>query len=156
MAKSGLLGYKEYGGAMRREISAGVVLFRQHPERVYLLLDYGSHWDFPKGHIKSREDSHTAAMRELQEETGIRDARFVSGFEESLQYTYRKAGEPVFKIVIYFLARTPTGDVSLSDEHSGFAWLPYEEARARLTFRNARDLLAKAHTFLDARTPGAG
>ena len=136
---------------MGREISAGVVLFRISPRREYLLLDYGAHWDFPKGHIEAGEDPETTAARELQEETGIRDARFISGFKESMRYSYRKAGEGMLKVVIYFLAESPTGTVTLSSEHSGYLWLPYEEALKRLTFKNARELLAKAHAFLDSQ-----
>ncbi len=135
---------------MGREVSAGVILFRSGAEREYLLLDYGSHWDFPKGHIESGEDLETTARRELQEETGIRDARFIPGFRESMRYFYRKSGEGMLKVVTYFLAETAKGEVRLSDEHHGFVWLPYEPCLKRLTFQNARDLLAKAHAFLGA------
>jgi 8-oxo-dGTP pyrophosphatase MutT (NUDIX family) len=141
---------------MGRESSAGVILFRSHPQREYLLLDYGSHWDLPKGHIEAGEDPQTTAARELQEETGIRDARFVPGFKESMRYFYRKAGERMLKVVIYFLAETSTGNVTLSDEHSGYQWLPYEAALERLTFKNARDLLGKAQEFLDAKRSRLG
>ncbi|MGE5850374.1 MAG: bis(5'-nucleosyl)-tetraphosphatase [Candidatus Methylomirabilota bacterium] len=139
---------------MGREVSAGVILFRNQPQREYLLLDYGSHWDFPKGHIEAGENPQTTAARELQEETGVRDARFVSGFKESMRYFYRKAGEGMLKVVIYFLAETTSGNVTLSDEHAGYLWLPYEPALKRLTFKNARDLLTKAHTFLNSNPPG--
>jgi 8-oxo-dGTP pyrophosphatase MutT (NUDIX family) len=141
---------------MGREISAGVILFRKQPQREYLLLDYGSHWDFPKGHIEAGEDSQLTAARELQEETGIRDARFVSGFKESMRYFYRKAGQGILKIVIYYLAETPSGDVILSDEHTGYLWLPYEAGLKRLTFKNARDLLTKADAFLNAEAAHGG
>ena len=141
---------------MGREISAGVILVRNRSQREYLLLDYGSHWDFPKGHIEPGEDPQTTAARELQEETGIRDARIVPGFKESMRYFYRKAGEGMLKVVIFFLAETPTGEVTLSHEHSGYLWLPYEEAVKRLTFKNARELLAKARAFLDGSTPATG
>jgi len=141
---------------MGHEISAGVILFRDRQQREYLMLDYGSHWDFPKGHIEAGEDPETTARRELQEETGIRDARLVPGFKENMGYFYRKAGEDMRKVVIYFLAETPTGDVTLSHEHSGFLWLPYGEALRRLTFKNARDLLTKAETLLQSKPAGAG
>ena len=139
---------------MGREISAGVVLFRTTGDREYLLLDYGAHWDFPKGHIEKGEDPLITAARELQEETGIRNSRFIPGFKESMRYFYRKGGEGMLKIVIYFLAETPTSDVILSSEHSGYLWLPYEEALKRLTFRNARDLLSKANAFLEGMPTG--
>jgi len=138
---------------MGREISAGVILIRTSPSREYLVLDYGSHWDFPKGHIEAGENPQATALRELQEETGIQDAQLIPGFKEGMRYFYRKAGEGMLKIVVYFLAETPTGNVTLSSEHSGYAWLPYEEASNRLTFKNARDLLAKAHAYLEAGPP---
>lgn len=141
---------------MGREISAGVILFRNRSPREYLVLNYGSHWDFPKGHIEAGEDPPTTAMRELQEETGVRDARFVPGFRESMRYFYRKAGEGMLKVVVYFLAETPVGAVTLSHEHCGFDWLPYDEARKRLTFQTARDLLARAQDFLGAQGPPPG
>ena len=141
---------------MGQETSAGVILFRHRPRREYLVLDYGSHWDFPKGHIEAGEDPQTTARRELQEETGVRDARFVPDFKESMRYFYRKAGEDMRKVVIYFLAETAGGDVTLSHEHCGYQWLRYDEAVGRLTFKNARDLLAKAERFLQPEAAGAG
>ena len=140
---------------MGRETSAGVILRRHLSRWEYLLLDYGTHWDFPKGHIEPGEDPQTTARRELEEETGIQDAQFISGFTHSMRYFYRKAGEGMTKVVIYFLAETATGQVTLSHEHSGYAWLPYEEAMRRLTFRNARDLLAKAVAFPPAIRTGS-
>jgi len=138
---------------MRYEVSAGVILFRTRANREYLLLDYGSHWDFPKGHIEEGEDPVATARRELREETGIRDARFVSGYLERMRYFYRKAGEQMRKVVIYFLAETAGEEVTLSHEHCGYAWASYEEALQRLTFKTAKDLLSKAHSFLEGARP---
>jgi len=139
---------------MGRETSAGVILRRYTSRCEYLLLDYGTHWDFPKGHIESGEEPQTTAKRELEEETGIHDAQFIPGFTHSMRYFYRKAGEGMTKVVIYFLAETSSGQVTLSHEHSGYAWLPYEDAMKRLTFQNARDLLAKAVAFPSAIRTG--
>ena len=141
---------------MGQEISAGVILFRSRPRREYLVLNYGSHWDFPKGHIEAGEDPETTARRELQEETSLRDARFIPGFKESMRYFYRKAGEDMRKVVIYFLAETAIGDVTLSHEHCGYQWLPYEETLKRLTFKNARDLLTRAERFLQSGAASTG
>ena len=139
---------------MGRETSAGVILRRYTSRCEYLLLDYGTHWDFPKGHIESGEEPQTTAKRELEEETGIHDAQFIPGFTHSMRYFYRKAGEGMTKVVIYFLAETSSGQITLSHEHSGYAWLPYEDAMKRLTFQNARDLLAKAVAFPSAIRTG--
>jgi 8-oxo-dGTP pyrophosphatase MutT (NUDIX family) len=134
---------------MPREISAGVILFRRAPEPLYVLLHYGSgHWDFPKGHIETGEDAQQTAKRELKEETGIAEACFVDGYKQTLRYFFRQKGIGIFKTVIYFLAETDQSEISLSHEHIGFDWLPYDLAMARLTFKNSRDLLVKAHEHL--------
>jgi bis(5'-nucleosidyl)-tetraphosphatase len=135
---------------MEREFSAVVILIHRGPYRRYLLLDYGSHWDFPKGHLEEGEDPETTARRELREETGIQEAQFLPGFRESMHYFYRRNGEPVLKAVTFFLAETPGTEVALSHEHCGYAWLPYVEALARLTFKTARDLLTRAEQALPA------
>jgi hypothetical protein len=41
-----------------------------------------------------------------------------------------------------------TKDIKLSFEHVNFAWLTYEGAMEKLTFKNARDVLRKAQDFL--------
>lgn len=136
---------------MPREVSAGVIVFRRAPQPQYLLLHYESgHWDFPKGHIEAGEEAQATARRELKEETGISDVRFLDGYKETLRYFFRQKGIGIFKIVIYFLAETDRSDVTLSSEHIGFEWLPYDAALARLTFKNSRDLLVKAHEHLQS------
>jgi 8-oxo-dGTP pyrophosphatase MutT (NUDIX family) len=136
---------------MPREISAGMILFRRTPEPHYLLLHYESgHWDFPKGHIESGEDPEETAKRELQEETGISEMRLVDGYKQTLRYFFRQKGIGIFKVVIFFLGETTQSEVTLSAEHVGFDWLPYDAALARLTFKNSRDLLIKANEHLGA------
>jgi 8-oxo-dGTP pyrophosphatase MutT (NUDIX family) len=136
---------------MGREFSAGVILFRKRSERQYLVLDYGSHWDFAKGHVEAGEAAEATARRELAEETGISDARFVPGFLEEMRYFYRRGGQLIAKTVTYFLAETEAEDVTISEEHRGFAWLSLREAQARVTFRTARELLDAADRFLESR-----
>ncbi len=134
---------------MPREISAGVILFRRAPQPHYLLLHYESgHWDFPKGHIETGEDAQETARRELKEETGISEIRFLDGYKATLRYFFRQKGIGIFKVVIYFLAETDQSEVTLSYEHIGYGWLPYDAALERLTFKNSRDLLIKAHEHL--------
>jgi 8-oxo-dGTP pyrophosphatase MutT (NUDIX family) len=137
-------------GKARREFSAGFILFRDTPAGpVYLLLDYGKHWDYAKGHLEEGESAWQAAVRELREETGIRQVDRVTRFQRDMHYFFfsPKKGQ-VHKTVTYFLGRTRTEDVTISDEHSGHAWLPYDDALQRLTYENAREMLRAANDAL--------
>jgi 8-oxo-dGTP pyrophosphatase MutT (NUDIX family) len=132
------------------EISAGAVVYRMednNPE--YLLLHYESgHWDFPKGNIERGEGVEETVAREVKEETGIVDIKFIENFKEEIKYFYRRQGRTIFKKVIFLLAKTQSREVKLSYEHVGYDWLPYEDALARLTFDNAKEILRKANGFL--------
>ena len=136
---------------MALEKSCGALIFRlDGAKRLYLLLHYaGGHWDFPKGHVEKGESEEQTARREIQEETGLTSLEFLPGFREEISYTFRhNTGEEAQKQVAFFLASTSEKLVRLSDEHIGFAWLPYEAARKKATYENARGLLLKAEKHL--------
>lgn len=142
----------------KEEFSAGFLLFRMaptkhgQPTRLWLLLDYGKHWDYPKGHLEKSETPWQAAVRELREETGIRQVDRRTNYRQQMQYAFYSSRKGhIKKTVTYFVGETRTEKVSLSDEHTGYAWLPYEQAMDTLTFENARELLATAEQTLQAQ-----
>lgn len=142
---------------MRRERSAGVITYRNDPDasggRVFLLLDYGRYWDLPKGHLDKGEDDLTAALRELEEETGVNDAQVIEGFAREMTYFFRDRKKGLIrKEVIFFLAETERTRIKLSHEHVGSAFLPLEEAIERLTYRNAKEVMRAAGEFLGGRS----
>ena len=137
---------------MFREKSCGAVVVLTNTEPQYLLLHYkAGHWDFVKGNVEPNESEKETVIRELQEETGIVDARFFDDFREKIEYFYRRQGTTIHKEVIFFLAKTHNEKVTLSFEHVGYAWLIYQDAMERLTFQNAKAVLQKAYTSLKAR-----
>ncbi len=137
---------------MKREYSAGIIVYFEHKKcREYLLLHYQSgHWDFPKGHIEKDETKQQAALRELKEETML-NASLIEGFEESFSYFHHlpQTKELSHKTVSFFIGKATSKDVTLSHEHIGYAWLPFDQAFEQLTYDNAKELLKKANHFLD-------
>lgn len=135
---------------METEKSSGVVVFQEAQERKYLLLNYGKgYWGFAKGIIEEGESEEKAAKRELEEETRIRGVSFINGFREEIKYFFYRKGQLVRKIVVYFLTRVENSRVTISNEHIGYIWLPYDEAIKNLNFKNTKELLKKAEEFLE-------
>ena len=135
------------------EKSCGIVLFNsdeflliQHPTKSN--GDEG-HWDFPKGHVEGNETELETAKRELIEETGIAEFRIFNGFRHRIEYNFSKDNRIVSKEVIFFLAESNIKDVKLSSEHQNFIWLNFNLAYSKLTYTNAKEVLATVKMFLD-------
>ena len=106
LAGTGCLLWKDVLKNMLKEYSAGAVLFGNfaNNERKFLLLHYTSgHWDFPKGNVEAGETETETVNREIFEETGITDIRFVEGFVQPTFYKHRRGGSLVHKKVSFYL-----------------------------------------------------
>lgn len=116
----------------------------------YLLLKHfhGKHWSFPKGTVEAGESDWETAIRELAEETGITVFEKIPDFSVEIFYQFERDGAVLDKSVIYFLGKVEDTTTLLSEEHTDFEWLPYDQARIRLTHENARLLLDKANAYL--------
>ncbi len=133
------------------EKSCGLVVFRkENGENLFLVLKYpGGHYDFPKGHVEIEDDDEKAtALRELEEETGIKNLKFIEGYREEISYIYNRKNKLSNKHVIFFLGETDEETVKISHEHLHYYWLPYDDALQKLTFDNAKSLLKKAESLL--------
>ncbi len=140
------------------EISVGAVVFREHEDgkREYLLLQYPSgHFDFAKGHVEEGETEEMTLRRETEEETGLTNLKVFEN-RMSIRYFYiakgneaikrKEAGRGlwIFKEVHFYPAQVDILQaVRLSHEHTGFVWLPYEEAVVKATFENAKTLIVE-------------
>jgi len=135
---------------LKKERSAGIVLFLEKPEgNRFLLLNYPTgHWDFIKGKIELGETEHQTAVRETKEETGISDLEFIDEFKENINYNFQYEGELIYKEVVFFLAKTKTETVMVSHEHLGYTWLDYKNAIEKTTYQNAKDIISKANDLL--------
>ncbi len=144
---------------MKRETSCGLIVFRRRKGVEFLLIQHSSmlHWEFPKGWPEAGESEEATALREAKEEAGLSDLKLIPGFQEKIHYFYKLEGELVSKDVTYFLAEAPAdAAVTLSWEHSAFAWLPLGKAVERASKKNTKELLEKAVRFLEQRGRAAG
>ena len=96
-------------------------------------------WTLPKGKLDPGEGFEDAALREVEEETGLR-CRLVRELPPS---EYEAEGRP--KLVRYWLMEVDadTGFVP-NDETDELRWLPGDEALRLLTYDRDREVLAAA------------
>jgi 8-oxo-dGTP pyrophosphatase MutT (NUDIX family) len=135
---------------MKNIYSAGIVAYFKTGDTIeYLLLHYlGGHWDFPKGKLEAGETKEQAALRELEEETSL-SVSIDPGFDISYSYTFKdKNKQMIAKTVYFYTGQTNSKDVIISHEHQGYMWLDYEQSLYKLTYENAKGILAKADCFL--------
>lgn len=141
----------------KREISAGIIIFRRTREGPKFLLLYsgGSYWNFPKGKLNEGERNFKAALREVEEETGlsVRDLQFRSHFKVADHFAYVRNREKIRKTVTYYLAETKEARVKLKvvppgyegERHEGYGWFVLREAVKLVRAPNLKRHLKHAH-----------
>ena len=105
---------------------------------------YGN-WGFPKGHVEAGETRQEAALRECQEETGLTRLEIADELAMTDWY-FRARGQLVHKFCDYFLLIAAPDEEARPQIAEGIrecAWLDPREAISRVTYENARQVLAR-------------
>jgi 8-oxo-dGTP pyrophosphatase MutT (NUDIX family) len=137
----------------RQEISAGGVVYRTVDDGVEICLAARRTrrgelaWGLPKGLVERDEAPEAAALREVEEETGLQ-----AEIEDDLgtvKYFYVWEGVRVRKQVRFFLMRATGGDVANhDDEMEDVRWFGARRAIKRASFRGERELVERAVEIL--------
>ena len=116
------------GGVVVRERHGALEIAAVHRPRY-------DDWSLPKGKLLTGEGWEAGALREVEEETGLRcelDAEL-----ESVSYLDRRGRR---KLVRYWLMRPLEGEFEPGDEVDELRWLSPAEAAADLTYEHDRAL----------------
>jgi 8-oxo-dGTP pyrophosphatase MutT (NUDIX family) len=121
--------------------AAGAVVWRRGPngapETLLIHRPRYDDWSFPKGKLKRGESDEEAALRELEEEVGIRAALG----PELLSTSYRD-GKGRKKTVRYWAIELPEGAEPIAgDGVDEWCWAPLDEAADELTWDRDRAVL---------------
>ncbi len=130
-----------------KEISAGILfiynnkLLLAHPTGRSFYSSYG----YPKGRLDKGENPLQAAIRETEEEIGIKVPKsMLSRAPHELNYSFNKKGEKVNKTSYYFICKVENlSDIGLDnevvpksqlqlDEIDWAGFVDYEQAKKRL------------------------
>jgi len=130
------------------EHSAGGIVYRLHEGQIEVAIAYRTYhhdWTLPKGHLEDDETIEQAALREVEEETGM-ICEIVSHVGSSTyRFRERKQKKNIEKRVDYFLMKLikDKGQIQL-EEVDKVEWFPFLQAIKKLTFKPDQDLVKQA------------
>jgi 8-oxo-dGTP pyrophosphatase MutT (NUDIX family) len=132
------------GGAAGRPLSSvvraagGVVVRGTGAARAVLLVHRPAYddWTFPKGKVEQGESDEACAVREVEEETGLRCT-----LAEELSATEYVDGRGRPKRVRYWRMEVDSGELRFEHEVDAARWLTTAEAADQLTYDRDLELL---------------
>ncbi|MBU1084322.1 MAG: NUDIX hydrolase [Candidatus Omnitrophota bacterium] len=131
--------------------AGGIVINRNDGLKVLLIKDRFGHWTWPKGHIEEGEIPEETALREVREETGLKDVRVICqiGIQE---YSFDHEGIKIHKTVEIFLVEA-FGDEEIKaqeEEIERAEWFSAKEALARIDYEGSREILERGLLMIES------
>ncbi len=130
----------------KREFSAGGIVLKREKGRLKVLLikDGYGRWTWPKGNIAKGESNEDAALREIEEETGLKKLQIIEKIDR-INYFYRLHGDLIFKTVYLFLieARGREKFKIQTSEIRNAKWFTSEEALETVAYKGAKEILKR-------------
>jgi len=120
---------KASGGVVWRRGERGLEVALVHRPRY-------DDWSFPKGKLDAGEGWEEAALREVEEEVGLR-----CRLGHELPPTSYRDNKGRSKVVRYWMMEPLGGEFVPSDEVDEIRWLPASEAAKLLSYEHDRELL---------------
>ena len=100
-------------------------------------------WSLPKGHIEAGETPEQAAIREVQEETGITSE--ITKSIGVIDFWFMAGGKRIHKTVHHFIFKEVSGELTPQvTEVDEVSWFPLSEIVERLAYPDEKKLIAKS------------
>ena len=137
-----------------RCIMAFVYYFPDNMEPVYLLLkrtpQLGGYWQPVTGFMEQNESAVQAALREIEEETGLKSPRQIMDIDFRFSFFMEEDGIRCY--VDTLGVEVEHSQIELSFEHTDYRWLGYQKARELLYWDNNKKTLDLLHDQLQIAT----
>jgi ADP-ribose pyrophosphatase YjhB (NUDIX family) len=133
------------------ETSAGGVVVRSinGVPHVLIIRDPYKKWGLPKGHVEEGEEPPETALREVSEETGLRDLE-VGQELVTIDWFFHARGQRVHKFTTFYLMYSSVGDPTpeKGEGISACDWVPLASAHERISYDNASEVVRVAQRVL--------
>ncbi|MDR0397742.1 MAG: NUDIX domain-containing protein [Candidatus Nomurabacteria bacterium] len=133
-----------------REPTSGGIIFRpskKTPGEVEILLiqDVKKRWTIPKGHVEPGEPAKQTAIREIQEEIGLKEME-VLGWLGKTEFKYRRLNKLVLMTMQVYLVRAlgDTDDLKSEEWIQGVKWFSFNDALDKIEYDDIGDLMLLA------------
>jgi 8-oxo-dGTP pyrophosphatase MutT (NUDIX family) len=125
--------------------AGGIVL---NPQNEYLLiLRYGK-WDLPKGKIEKGENHEAAALREIEEETGVKGGVIIHPLPATF-HTHKMMEKNILKQTHWYLIHAPAQELSPQAEEAieKAIWCSREDffEKINTSYKALREMVSNAN-----------
>jgi len=134
--------------SLQKQTSAGGVIFKENENSVQIILisvRNGQSWCLPKGIVNKGETTEEAALREVNEETGLTGRIIDKLGDINYWYYIKEENIKCRKTVNFYLMEYVSGDTADHDmEVDEAEWFSLETALEKVSFKGDRTIIEKA------------
>ena len=134
---------KKFLKKLANVVAGGGKVFNDKGEVLFIYRN--DKWDLPKGKTEKNEDIETTAIREVEEETGVKGLEIIKPLETTY-HIFKRNGRYRIKITYWFEMKTSYNGKLVPEEKEGItkvAWLNKKEIAQVLenSYANIRELI---------------
>lgn len=88
--------------ALKEDTAGGIIYRRRGKVELLMIQDIKGRWTIPKGHVEEGERNQETAIREIEEETGLKNMRLIEWLGK-IKFQYRRGDALVLMSMHVFL-----------------------------------------------------
>jgi len=129
-----------------REPTAGGIVFRMTPDErdieILLIQDSKNRWTIPKGHVEPGETAKQTAIREIGEESGLKNVKVLAWLGK-IHFKYRRLDKLVLMTTQVYLVQSVDKKEHPTKEKwmNGIRWFSFSEALDAIEYADIEKLM---------------